>query len=195
MRPEFPIRVSGGFCILLAAGLLLLPLSWLLAALTAAAFHEICHLAAIRLCGGKIRGMRLGGHGAVIEIGEMSRGRELVCALAGPLGGGSLVLLAQWMPRLAVCAAVYSLYNLLPVYPLDGGRAVQCAAYMLLPPEVADLLCTALRWLAIAAILMAGIWASRWRNMGFIPLLAAGLLLIRTNPVKFPCKGGKLRVQ
>lgn len=195
MRPKSSIQVSGGFCILLAAGLLLLPLNWLFAAMMAAALHEVCHLTAIRLCGGEVRGIRLGGHGAAIEIGDMSRGRELICALAGPLGGGSLVLLARWMPRLAVCAAAYSLYNLLPVYPLDGGRAVQCAAAMLLPPEAAERLCAALRWLVIAAILTIGIWAFVWKKLGMLPLLAAGLLLIRTNRVKFPCKGGNLRVQ
>ena len=49
------IKLSPLFCISLAIMLLTLPLRWLFAAVIAAVYHELCHIAAIRLCHGDIK--------------------------------------------------------------------------------------------------------------------------------------------
>ena len=46
------VRVDVSACLMGAFLLLTLPLNWLLSALAAAAFHELCHGAAILLLGG-----------------------------------------------------------------------------------------------------------------------------------------------
>lgn len=48
------VRVDVSACLMGAFLLLTLPLNWLLSALAAAAFHELCHGAAILLLGGRI---------------------------------------------------------------------------------------------------------------------------------------------
>ena len=73
-------------CILAAFLLLTLPLRWLLAAVFAAGGHEICHVLAVRLCGGRIFRIQIGPAGAALETDSLSFPREMLCALAGRRG-------------------------------------------------------------------------------------------------------------
>ncbi len=123
-RPEFRFQFSGAACLLLSMMVLFLPLPWLCAMLLAAAVHEGCHWAALRLLGGRVSTIHLDIFAAQMEFYELSRGREILCALAGPVGSLSLLLLAGKFPRLAICGLVQGLYNLLPLYPMDGGRII-----------------------------------------------------------------------
>ena len=111
--------------ILLALLLLVLPIRWLVAAVLAAAFHEGCHMAAVYLLGGRCEGIRLSAWGARMEASLSGFRRELLAVLAGPAGSLLLLSLYRVLPRVAVCAAVQGFYNLLPIEPLDGGRALR----------------------------------------------------------------------
>lgn len=184
------IRVSGSACILLALMLLVLPLKWIGAALLAAALHEAFHAAAIILCGGRVQRLLLGSKGAAMEITPMTQGRELFCALSGPAGGLLLLLLAKWMPRTAICAVFHSFYNLLPVYPLDGGRALHCAAEMILH-EKADRVCLWVENFSLVCIAALAVYACFILKLGLLPLLLAAGLWAR----KSPCKEQVLAVQ
>ena len=66
------VRVDVSACLMGAFLLLTLPLNWLLSALAAAAFHELCHGEAILLLGGRIWGVRIGVGGAVMETEPLS---------------------------------------------------------------------------------------------------------------------------
>ncbi len=182
------LRISGTALIFGAMLLLVLPLRWFLAAILAAIFHELCHYAAARLLGGRVGSVFVGGSGAVMQIAPLGQGRELVCALAGPVGGFLLLLFARWFPRLALCAAFQSLYNLLPVYPMDGGRAIRCLAAMTLPPDAAEKLCGIVAGVCRVLIVLLALWAVFVWHLGCMPLLLAALILIRTAPGKSPCK-------
>lgn len=120
------VDITPGFCILWSLLLLTLPLGLLLAAVAAALFHELCHGAAIRLLGGQVHGLTIGAGGMEMETAPMTPGREFICTLAGPMGSFVLVLLYPYAPLLSLCALVQGCFNLLPLYPLDGGRAVRC---------------------------------------------------------------------
>lgn len=175
------ISVSGGFCVLLALMLLLVPLPWLFAAVVAAGFHELCHYAAIRLCVGARCRPAFFAFSARLPLPPMSRGREMICALAGPVGGLCLLLLGGWMPRLALCAAMQSIYNLLPIYPLDGGRALRSAVLLVMKPPSAALLCGLLSVLCKLFLCLLGFYACFWLKLGIFPLLMTALLLIRVK--------------
>lgn len=172
--------------LLWALMLLVLPLPWLLAAALAAAWHEGCHFLAIALLGGRSVGFRLGVSGAVLDVARLTPRAEFLCALAGPLGGLLLTALWRQFPRLAFCAGIQSFFNLLPIYPLDGGRALGCLLDGLVP-EVSRGITLAAELLCIG-LLMALCLVYRL----YFPLFW-GILTLLTR--KRPCKANLLRVQ
>lgn len=189
------LRISGWALIWLALLLLVLPLRWIISAICAAGFHECCHILAIRLCGGRINGFRIGQSGAVLDTAMLTRHQELLCALAGPAGSALLVLTANRFPRLAVCALFHGIYNLLPVYPLDGGRAIRCAAELFLGEETAESFCLWVTRCFSISLFASAIYVSFAYRMGILPVLLTGMLLIRTNYRNYPCKERLWRVQ
>ena len=126
-----PIYLDGRTCLLWAVLLLTLPLTWLLSAMLAALFHELCHLLALALMGIPVHGIGIGSRGSRIHTPPLDPKRELVCAAAGPLGSLFLLLFLRQIPRIAICAAFQGLYNLLPLYPLDGGRILRSGRELL----------------------------------------------------------------
>lgn len=171
------LSINGASLILLALLLLVLPFRWILAALIAAAMHELGHYLAIRLCGGHANGLTVLRSGAVLEAGEMGRGRELLCTIAGPLCGALLIPLVRVAPRLAICASVQTLYNLLPIYPLDGGRALRCMTAMWLSPDVARMLCAWVENIFLVGIAVIGLYATFGLHLGILPLLVCAVLI------------------
>jgi len=192
---RIPVTVRPDFCILLAALILMVPLKWVIAWAVATVVHETFHYAMIRICRVPVCSLTVTAHGMRMETAPMPYLTEFFCALAGPVGALMLLLLARWFPEVAACAYVQSLYNLLPLYPLDGGRAVRSLLLQCLPESTAD---RASRWFGFC-ILMAfcclGFYASCFLKLGPVPLLAAALLFFRHMRVKIPCKDGKQRVQ
>ena len=107
------------------------------------AWHEYGHVHAMRRCGIKVRGIYfvpfLGG-AAVHEAPIADRSAQAYVSLNGPLWGLYLTLAVvvgfyatgQRYPWLAVIAAIWAavnLFNLLPILPLDGGRALSAIAF------------------------------------------------------------------
>lgn len=183
-----PDGIRAEWWILAALGLLVLPLRWFLAALIAAAVHELCHIGAVWLCGGRLNGFRMGLDGAVLDAYGLSRKQMLFCSLAGPLGPLLLVPLARYIPCIAVCAAIQSTYNLLPVYPLDGGRALRSFLTMVCPMRIGEKIVRGVEWICLGGILCLGIYTSFWLHLGIMPLMAAIALVAKTKFGKIPCK-------
>lgn len=119
------IQISPAFWFLLVLLILVLPFPWLAALCISSAVHELSHLAAVWFAGSKVIGFRLGVDGMYMETIPMQPLQSAICSIAGPLGALTLVLLAPWMPRTALCALIQSAYHLLPLYPLDGGQALR----------------------------------------------------------------------
>lgn len=126
------IEIRAGFWLIAGLWLLLLPLRLCVGVVLAAAVHEAGHLLAIRLTCGKVHRVELSASGCRIVTGPMTPARELLCALAGPAAGASVILLWRWFPEAAAAAAVQTAFNLFPIYPLDGGRALHALGQILL---------------------------------------------------------------
>lgn len=189
------LDITPGFLIRLAAALLLLPLDWFFALTFSALFHEICHLLALRLLGGQARDIRLGAAGAVIQALPLPPGKGLICTLAGPLGSLLLLLSARWFPRLALCTAVQAFWNLLPTGNSDGSHALEYWAAIFLPPRAALALCRIIPRIMLILISLAAVFSAWILKLGVLPVLAAGMLIIRGRNGKIPCKSQPMRVQ
>lgn len=118
------IDVDSGFFLYLALMLVLVPIRWILAMGISVIVHELGHILAICAMRIPILKISLKAMGVRIHTPPMKTSQELLCAAAGPAAGISLILLAKWLPATAVCAAFHCIYNLLPVYPADGGRVL-----------------------------------------------------------------------
>ena len=119
------VRTEAGFWIVLGLMVLLFPLRFLVGVLLAAVIHELGHLTAIRLTCGRVRGIWLHAGGARIETAPMEPGQAILCALAGPGAGALTVFAWRWFPELAVAGLVQTVFNLIPIYPLDGGQVAR----------------------------------------------------------------------
>ena len=139
--------------------------------------HELGHLAALAACGVRVERLRLRTLGAVIETEGCSSRAEALCALAGP----AVNLFAFWAlrrvePGAALLSLALALSNLLPVYPLDGGRALRALCSRYLPLDTVNAVDTAATVCVLAAL---GVWAVRLaRGFGLLPVWAYGLLLL-----------------
>jgi Zn-dependent protease/CBS domain-containing protein len=141
---------------------------WLMGLITALAFfgcillHELGHAVVARARGMPIRGITLFLFGGVAELGSepLTPGTEFLMAIAGPLVSvvlavifglvASVGLASDWphpivivLGYLAVINGLVVLFNLLPAFPLDGGRVLR-----------------SLLWWATGSLRSATYWAS-----------------------------------
>ena len=115
----------------------------LLYTLLAMAVHETAHIFAIKLCGGTVEEVGIRVFGMKIEVPElalMPYKKEIIIAAAGPLAGIICALLCLAAARILKTTVldyfiginvVITLINLIPVYPLDGGRIVLSASLLM----------------------------------------------------------------
>ena len=178
------ISFSPGLYFLLALLILQIPLQWLFSAVVSIAVHELFHYGAIRCCGYRVQSIHLGIRGVRIVTPPMLLWQELLCTLAGPFGGMLPLFLARWFPALALCSGFHTLYNLLPVYPQDGGRALRCGARLLLKERYANLVCGIAEYVCLGGVGILGCYGTFILKAGIFPLLFAILFLWRSYKMK-----------
>ena len=153
--------------------------------------HEMGHLAALALCGVRVERIRLRALGAVIETDSCSHSAKALCAVAGP----AVNLFAFWAlrrccPGAALISLLLGVCNLLPVYPLDGGRALRAVCGQFLPLDAVNAVDDAVSMSVLAAL---GIWSIRlWRGFGPLPVWGFALLLLhiaRERNLLLPSRG------
>ncbi len=113
----------------------MLPESQAVALLVPVGVHEAGHLLCMKLMGFKIHALSLGMTGLQIDYEQSGRpAAEAVISAAGPTAGIGLWLLCSLAGAelMGGVSLLLSLFNLLPIYPLDGGRicrTILCALF------------------------------------------------------------------
>ena len=154
--------------------------------LGAAAVHELGHWAALRLLGARVLTLRVSALGAVMTTdGRLSYGGELLAVLAGPaanlLSAAGLTALGPEWETAVGAPLILGIFNLLPVRPLDGGRALYLAAAWLAGPSAAERIAcwaggtTALALGGLVLWLIGRTGGSLWLLPAAFGLLAAAL--------------------
>lgn len=147
--------------------------------LAAMTVHELAHAAVLLLLGGGIESVRLSFAQVELRTGLLSDRTELWSTAAGP--GINLLcgwLFRRWMPAFAAVSLLLALFNLLPVWPLDGGRLLRTLLRMRWGAAGVDASQT-LGLLFGLGLLAGAVFAARRWNAGVWPAVTAGALLVR----------------
>ena len=183
-RCKFSLSVSPQACIYVAAVLLLIPLPWVVAWFVAAAVHELGHCLMVLICGKGIERIEIGGQGAQIFTEPLTDIQTALCAFAGSAGGLSLLFFASSFPRIAVCALLQSAFNLLPVFPLDGGRALCAICRLLFSCKVADKISSYVGNIVIWLFCFIGFVSTVFWKLGILPLAFSLFFLMHMKKIK-----------
>jgi membrane-associated protease RseP (regulator of RpoE activity) len=172
----------------LAVALFIVPVQWLFSWYVALLLHELFHYCAVRICGRRVYYIQFGLHGAIMNTEELSDRQWLFCALAGPFAGILLLFTAKWFPRLAICGLVQSLYNLLPIYPLDGGRALQGFLSGVLKLQNGERISRYIGNAVFFILLILALYAVIHLKLGLLPIVFVYLLYLKNRKIKTTCK-------
>ena len=122
------IQIDASVFLCWALAILILPPAWIGAVLLGTLVHEVCHYIAARLMGITVYEIQCSVNGCRMYTAPMDKLEEILVALAGPLGSFCLCSMIRWYPALGICALMQGIWNLIPIYPMDGGRILRCLA-------------------------------------------------------------------
>ena len=184
------------FAVLMLLSVMTGYLSELLTLFVLVLVHELGHAAAAYGYGWEIREIKLLPFGGVAELEERPGApayEEAVIAIAGPLqnvwmAGGAWVLGhtgmmdGSWAEYLIRSNLLLLVFNLLPIYPLDGGRLVRLACGLKLN-FYSTLRLSAWTGMLFSVLMMGYALVPHFRHSGGVQanLLAVGLFLLAAN--------------
>lgn len=190
-RRRFSLEVRPGAVVLLSGLYFLLPLRWCARLALTVTVHELGHVAALILCGAQVCGLRMEGCGLVLRCTPTEGAlRTVTAALAGPAAGAGLFCILRGLgyPEGADLSLLYACANLLPVLPLDGGRALEAVVAALAGARAAERLLDVLGLVLPVALMGLGVVLFA-RGMGLaLGVFGAWLALLQPG---MTCQGAQ----
>ena len=187
--PERGVHASWSFFLLVLLAAVISPAEIVVSVLLAAALHECGHLLALRAYRVPVEGLRLSALGAVLYARgarRLSYGRELIVTLAGcgmnifcGVLTALLALRLSWVEGFVLAGAhiLLAAFNLLPIPPLDGARALYLIAAFFLGPLAGERIAAVTGLVCSLALVSAGVYVTAETGGGTLFLLASLALL------------------
>ena len=185
MTHKVSVSVQPGYLLLVAIGIMILPLKLIIAWIFASFIHELGHIICIMLMKKQIYTISFGASGAIMETEQLENGQELLAALSGPLAGMLLLPLTHYIPLTAMLALAQSLYNLIPIYPMDGGRVIFGLVTHVWGADRGKKIYRIFVYSISVIILIAVVYATIRFSLGLVPLVLLLFLYVR---IKSSCK-------
>lgn len=174
------IDISPAFVAFLCAYYYFDPLKTFVPFLISAALHETGHLAALFCCRVKIHSIKVRMSGAQIVTEPIPYFKELLVTISGPAVNFALFLIFQSKdPLMAFLNFCLVGYNLLPVYPLDGGRAINALLHILLPQRIAEAIARMISAVCLCCVIGVSCYLTCVWHAGLWPVIVSGILLLR----------------
>ena len=187
--PERDVHASWSFFLLVLLAAVISPAEIVVSVLLAAALHECGHLLALRAYRVPVEGLRLSALGAELYARgarRLSYGRELIVTLAGcgmnifcGVLTALLALRLSWVEGFVLAGAhiLLAAFNLLPIPPLDGARALYLIAAFFLGPLAGERIAAVTGLVCSLALVSAGVYVTAETGGGTLFLLASLALL------------------
>ncbi len=160
------VKVSVGFVLFLALVSFIDRENMFFLALACALVHEVSHLIAIYICGGRAERINFAVYGAYIELGRypmIPYKKEFWIAAAGPIASAGVAYVFSVIGQcfrndmffvIAGINLMLALLNLIPAYPLDGGRMLRCFMLAISDEKITDIVCVVLGTVSAVAVLV-----------------------------------------
>jgi stage IV sporulation protein FB len=181
MQRGFKVVVSPGALLIIAAAICFLDTDMLICLALSVFCHEAGHFLALKLFHTPVRSLSvtITGLSAVCDRTELTYGAEALCVLAGPLFGALLAFsaAAAGYNLLAGVSMLLTLFNLIPVYPLDGGRLLELIMSYIFGVATGEKVARTVGAAVSFLLFVLGIYMCLFMRGGLtLPLLGAWLL-------------------
>ena len=182
---EQKIRVSPAF------GAMLCFLGWINPKYTcyfmiAIVLHELFHCLVAWMCNVRIEQICLRVCGAVIQTGQMNYLQEILIAAAGPAASiASGIVFLHNNPVFFSISMILAIMNLLPIYPMDGGRILRAFLLLRIRAAAVSLVMRVSVYIVCSLLMITACWLTVVCQAGIWPIFAALVLLIRVGEASF----------
>ena len=152
------------------------------AAILAVLCHELGHVAAIFLCRKRITSISFGVIGAAIETEPMTYRQELLCASMGPLINFILFSICyRFNMVFGLVNLILLVYNILPVYPLDGGRMLRAFLLIRISEDKVRRIVHIISAIFTAILMISSVCIVIYLQWGLWPMFLAAMILWKTG--------------
>ena len=146
------------------------------------AVHELGHGVVMWMCRIPIYGLTLNLTGAMIHSSPCTYKHELLCAIAGPAASFLLMwVLFRVESRVALLSGALGVMNLLPLYPLDGGRMLRAALLLKMEEDRVMMILSRVTFAICCLLMTIACWVAAELQMGLWPVFAVLVVLCRVG--------------
>lgn len=160
-----------------------------------ALIHELGHLFAGLILGLKAKSINIMPFGLSINFEDYSNKylvKKLIIALAGPLTNLIIIVLGiynGWEDEIIYANMLIGLFNLIPLYPLDGGRIIKYTIQLTTNNKDAEIVTYKLSNILIVFLTIISLLGFIWlQNMGILLILSYLWFLINQENKRYKLK-------